>query len=731
MSSNASRLALATALSFGFFSASAAAEEQDRAPANSEEERIEDDLHDRRVDYQGNIIVSAVGLKQLDILAGTSVFEPDDIQRNLNGQLGEVLAKLPGVSATGFAPGSSRPVLRGFQGERVRVLIDGIGSADVSNTSVDHATTIDPLNAERIEVLRGPAVLLYGSQAIGGAVNVVDKRLPRRIPEEPLHFDAIAAFNTAYDLRQGAASIDIPLGPQFVFHIDGSYRETDDLEIAGFQLAPELREEVLETAQEEFEEGEFEEAEELFEIADQRGSVPNSATQTWTVNGGLGFVAGESSFSASIGWYDTEYGVPGRPGAEHHHGEEGDDHDEDDHDEEEHGEEEGAEIVSIDLEQFRADFLGKIALGEGFFQQLNLRAGFSDYTHTEFEGDEVGTVFDTQALEGRLELVQRDTRSWRGAVGLQYRYRDFFAEGAEAYVAPNETNQLALFTLQEFGSGPFQIEAAARAEFTNVESQPLGIERDFDTFSGALGLIWEGDEALRAGVNISRAERAPSAEELFSEGPHIATQAFEVGDPDLKSESAWGVEGFVRGKVGTAQFNLAVFQQWFDDYIYLLATGAEEDELPVFQYLQQDADYFGVEGELTLPLWDNGEFTLLSDVRASYIQAELDDGSDVPRIPPLTLLGALEAQTSAVDVRAELQWFAEQNDVAAFETQTDDFALVNFSVTWRPLREARNLNILVGVDNAFDTKGRRHASFTKDFVPLAGRNFKASARFSF
>lgn len=715
-----SRLALATALSCAALATPAAAQDQDNNTA-SQDERIEDDLHSRQVDYQGNIIVSAAGLEQLDILAGTSVFEADDVQRNLDGQIGEVLAKLPGVSATGFAPGASRPVLRGFQGERVRVLIDGLGTADVSNTSVDHATTIDPLTAERIEVLRGPAVLLYGSQAIGGAVNVIDKRIPRRIPDEGFHLDAIAAWNSATDLRQGGASLDVPIGPNFVFHVDGSYRNTDDLEIGGLQIARPLREELFALADEEELEGELEEAEEIREAAAQEGFVPNTGTETWTANAGFGVILGESTFGASIGWYDTDYGVPGRPGTEHAH-EEG---------EEEEEEEEGEEIVTIGLEQFRADFRGDIALGTGFFQRLNLRVGYSDYTHTEFEGDEIGTVFDSESIEARLELVQKETGPWRGAIGVQYLHRDFFAEGAEAYVPPNVTDQVGIFALQEFGTGPFQVEAAGRIELTDVESQEVGIERDFETFSGAIGLIYEADEAFRAGVNLSRAERAPSAEELFSNGPHIATQAFEIGDPTFSTESAWGIEGFARGRVGTAQFSFAIYQQWFDDYIFLDGIGGEEDGLPIFQYFQDDATYFGVEGEISMPLYDTGDFTLLGDVRGSYINAELDDGSAIPRIPPIELLGALEAQTAAFDVRAEVQWFGEQDDVAAFETETDSFTLVNASVAWRPLPNRENVTLLVGVDNIFDVVGRRHASFTKDFVPLAGRNFKANVRFSF
>ncbi len=698
--------------------ADTAQQDRDDPEAAAEADRVEDDLHSRRVDYKGNIVVTAAGLKQFDLLAGTSVFESEDIQRNLAGQIGDVLAKLPGVSATGFAPGSSRPVLRGFQGERVRVLVDGIGTADVSNTSVDHATSIDPLTAERIEVLRGPAVLLYGSQAIGGAVNVIDKRIPTRLPAEGFHFDALAAADSASDLRTGGASLDLPVGQSLVLHVDGSWRKSENLEIAGFQLSPSLRAELLAEAAEEEREGEFEEAAELREAAGQQGFIPNTGSETWTVNGGFGLILGESTFGASVGYYDTQYGVPTRPGIAHHGHEGGE-------------EEEGEEFVSIALDQVRADFKADIFLGDGFFSNLKLRAGYSDYAHTEFEGDEVGTTFDSEAIEARAELVQNPRGTSRGAIGLHYRFRDFAADGAEAYVAPNLTDQISVFALQEFGRGPFQIELAGRYELTDVSAPTLGLERDFDTLSGALGLIFEGEETFRTGINLSRAERAPSAEELFSNGPHIATQAFEIGDPDLASEKAWGIEGFVRGKTDWATFNLAVFKQWFDDYIYLSETGDEEDELPVFAYLQQDAEYFGVEGDVRVPLLDTGSLALLADFAGSYVRATLGDGSNVPRIPPVSLLGALEAQTRAFDVRGEVQWFAEQDKVAAFETPTDGFTLVNALVSWRPLKTNENLTLQFAADNIFDVSGRRHASFTKEFVPMAGRNFRVSARLSF
>jgi len=707
-----SRLALASVLSLAFVaSPSLAQDEGDSSAGNSDQK---EDPH-----YRGNIIVAAEGLEDLDFIAGQDVIGLAEIQRDLSGQIGDLLIKVPGVSATSFTPGASRPILRGLDGERVRVLIDGLGTADVGNTSADHATTIDPLTVERVEVLRGPGALLFGSQAIGGVVNVIDRRIPVAVPENGFRLEGLTAFDTASDLRSGGATLDVGLGDSIAFTFGGSFRETDDLEIPGFQLSDDFRADILGDADEEEAEGELEEAEELREAANQEGFIPNSFTETWTAHGGVGFFVGESSFGASVSYYDTDYGLVGNPEGGHAE-EEGEGGEE---------EEEEEEIVTIGLEQLRVDFRGDIALGDGFFSRLKLRAGYSDYTHTEFEGPEVGTVFDTETFEARAELIQ----SGGGVIGAQFTSRDFSAVGEEAFVPANDTTQFAVFTVQEFNiSDRVEIEAAGRYERVDVESEPLGVDRGFDLFSGALSLILEASDDVRAGITGSRSERAPAGEELFANGPHIATQQFEIGDINLDTESAWGIETFVRGEAGPVQFGAAIFYQSFDDFIFLNATGEEEDELPVFVFLQQDANFFGFEADLVLPLIDNDSFKLTSDLRASYVSADLSDNENgVPRIPPVSLLGALEGEYDAFTLRGEVQWFGEQNEVSEFEPPTDDFAFVNAYLSWRPLQDNRSVVVQLAAENIFDVTGRRHSSFTKEFVPLPGRNIRASVRVGF
>ena len=671
------------------------------------------------------IVVTGHLVRELDLLAGKSVVTGTELQRDMRPQLGDTLSKQAGVSATSFSPGASRPVLRGFQGERIRVLTDGIGSIDVSNTSADHAVTIDPLTAERIEVLRGPAVLLFGGQAIGGAVNVIDRRIPRIVPDDGVHVDATGGLGSAADERSIGAAADVALGKGgFVVHVDGSFRRSDDLRVGGYVLSPELRAEQLAIAEEELAEGHAEEAAEALELANQRGKIPNSATEQKSGGIGAALIRDKFNIGASVSIFDSDYGVPMRPGAEHHHegGEGGEGNEDEGH---------GAAPVSIKLRQVRGDLRGEYKLDEGFLEGIRLRVGGADYKHTEFEGEEVGTIFKSNGVEGRLELVQRDRQGWRGASGAQYFSRDFEAVGAEAFLPPNKTSQIGLFTLQEFQLGPIGFEAAARIERSRARAASIDVERRFTAVSGALGASYALAEHVEAGVNVSRTERAPSAEELFSNGPHIATQAFEIGNPDLRKEKSLGAEAYFRVDRRNLEVNLTGFINKFDDFVFEAATGDEQDELPVFQYFQRDATYYGFEAELSAPLFRAGGFRFVGDVVADYVRATVKGAGPVPRIPPLRLLGGLEAQSDRLDGRMEVEWVADQDRVASFETPTDGHTLVNASLAWRPWGKARETAIVLSANNIFDADARRHASFTKGFVPMAGRDIRLSARFSF
>jgi len=657
-------------------------------------------------DAPQNIVVTAPFARDADTsLSGVSILSGTELVRQIRPTIGETLARTPGVSATSFGPNASRPVLRGFQGDRVRVLTDGIGSFDVSNTSVDHAVVINPLTADRIEVLRGPSALLYGSSAIGGVVNVIDSRIPRRVPDEPIHVDALASYGSAANERSGSGAIEAPLLGKIVFHLDGSYTRTGDLETGGYLLSPALRAQATAST----DQG-------VRDLAGLKGRLPNSSAETWEVAGGAAIVTDTGNFGVSVSRYDNLYGVPVRfsldPSVE-------------------------AEQVRLKMKQTREDMRAEVDTGGNVLEKIRFRAGHADYQHAEIEeSGEVGTRFFNDSYEARLELVQKQRGNWRGAVGGQMLIRDFNVIGDEAFLPKNETQQYGLFTLQEFDFGPLKAEAGARYEHSSLTADAndtLGnpaLSRDYNAYSGSLGASIAVADGVRLGLNGSHTERAPSAEELFANGPHAGTQSFEVGSPDFKKERSWGLEATARAKFDRFTMSASAYHSWFDNYIYETQTGAVEDDLPVFAYNQAKARYYGFEVQGAATLAKFGEYDFLADASADYVRARIIGSGPAPRIPPLRLLGGLELKAPRSSGRIEVEWSDRQDRTQPFETDTDSFTLVNAAVTVQPFASNRT-TLVLSANNIFDTVARRHASFLKDYAPLAGRDLRATMRFTF
>ncbi len=668
---------------------------------------------DHHLDDPEIVVTAVYSRNQADILAGTSVMTGDDLKRERRPTIGETLARLPGVSATSFGPNASRPVLRGFQGERVRVLADGIGSFDVSNTSVDHAVVINPLTADRIEVLRGPTALLFGSSAIGGVVNVIDSRIPRTVPKSGFHADAIATYGSAAQERSFGSRADLGLGENFVIHLDGSYLKTDDLRAGGFVLTAPLRAEA-ETSSDS----------EIADLADLKGRIPNSAGRTWELAGGFAYITPQFNFGASLSRYDSLYGVPVRyvtvaP-------DEG---------------EEGPEEVRLDVKQTRVDVRGEYAPETGFFDAIKFRGGYANYKHNELEDTgEIGTTFRSKGQEARLELVQRDQDGWRGAVGAQYLRRSLNIVGEEKFLPRSTTRQLGLFTVQSFDLGAFRAEAGARIESSRLRADAdadLGnpaLSRGFTALSGSLGGNYEVAGGVRLGVNLSYTQRAPSAEELFSNGPHAGTQAFEVGNPLFDKEKSTGIELVLKANSGPFRFSGSLYHSWFSNFIYEQPDGTEEDGLPVFTFLQDKARHYGFEAEAAYDVVKRDDLTVTFDMVADQSRTTLiRSGPDTsaPRIPAFRLLGGVEANTDKIGLRAEVEHVAGQRRLAAFETSTKSYTLVNASLSTRPWGAEKDVALILSLNNVFDVDARRHASFLKDYAPLSGRDFRATLQFGF
>ena len=658
------------------------------------------------------VVTGALQSSRLDALSGVAILQGNALDTAMRPSIGDTLAHTPGASATSFGPNASRPVLRGLQGERVRVLTNGIGSIDVSNTSADHATVVNPLLAERVEVLRGPQSLLYGSAAIGGVVNVIDRRIPTSVPDEPVHLDSLAIFGSAASERSISAAADAPLGAGWVAHFDGSFMKSDDLRIGGFALTPQLRTEAIASSM-----LPPDPASNIDFAANAavRGKLPNTASRTWNAGAGIAKVSDRATFGAAYSHYDSLYGVPIRFATEPGQARDG---------------------PRLKLQQDRIDGLIQIDPEGGLIEKAVLRAAYADYSHAELAEDgSIGTQFFNRGLEARLELTQAHRGVWKGVSGAQFVTRKFNVAGDEAFLPKNSGRQIGLFTLQQLETGPLKIEAGARYEHSRVTAKPSPDQtqfvagmRVFDTVSASLGALYNFTPGWKFGLNLSRTARAPAAEELFANGAHAGTQAFEVGNPALRTERAFSAEAILRGSGGGYTIEASAYHSWFSNYIFDVRTGALGDGLPVYEIRQADARYFGFEIQGSVEIVRTGNWKLSGDALADYVHANISGSGPAPRIPAFRALAGLSLKSPAFDLRAEVEQVAAQNRLARFETHTPAYTMVNAELGWRPLGKDRPLNLIVSANNIFNVNARRHASFLKDYAPLAGRDIRFSAR---
>ena len=630
-----------------------------------------------------------------------SVLAGEELDARKAGTLGETLERQSGVQSSYFGAGVGRPIIRGQDGARVQVLSSGSASLDVSTVSADHAVTIEPFLADQIEVLKGPATLLYGSGAIGGAVNVVDGRIPTAPVGKTVSGRAEIRHGSAAGENVGMARLDADAGA-LTLHVDAFRRDSGDYEIPGFAFSPALVAE------------ELAEGEELEHFA--RGKLPNSALETQ--GGGLGasWFGERAWFGASAGTYRTNYGIP--PGA-HAHEEEGG----------APAEEEEPEVVRLDMRQDRFEFRGGLR-GVGPLQEINYRVTRSLYEHTEFEGEEVGTVFENVGTEARIEAVQNEFNGWRGAVGLQYGHRDFSAIGDEAFVPPSISRDLGLFVLQERDFGDFKLELGARHDRVSVDPEN-GATVDRNATSLAVGGLWHFSDVMHLSLNLDRAERAPTAEELFSDGPHIATQSFEIGNAGLDVETSTSAEIGLHLHQGRFEGKASVYRSSYGNYIYLVDTGAEEDDLPVRAWVQGDATFTGWELEGSVDLFENASGLWQLRLFADAVDAKLDGGGRLPRIAPGRVGADLNWSLDGWRARVGAVRVADQDDVAELESPTEGYTRVDAglayhwdvgSAGWEAFFEGRNLT---------DEDARVHTSYLKDFAPLPGRNLAVGLRVAF
>ena len=660
------------------------------------------------------------------------------LRKDAAASLGETLAAQLGVHSASFGPGVGLPIIRGQSGNRVQVLQNSTWVSDASTVSPDHANSLDPHLAERIEVIRGPATLLYGSGAIGGVVNVLDGRVPSRTFESPeLLLEQSRA--SAGDEDKTIAKLDFSLGRLSV-HLDHLSRKNDLLEIPGDSFDASLMASHEEEEHEEGEGGDEDGHDEEEMPFSSRGHIANSDATARGGSGGVSLVGERGYIGVAFNQLEASYGLP--PGthdhAHEHEGEEGQGEGEEGHDHE--GEDPLA--VRLDQETSRHELAAQLDFPDAWVESIALRYSFTDYQHQELEieGDEalVGTLYDREGHETRLTLRHSPLGAWQGVIGVQASSSDFSALGAEAFIPETKEEASALFLVERWEAGRLALELGARVEDASRDPGS-GCGRDERPVSLSASLLLDVTGSDKLLLALADSERAPTTEELYSnvapgscaplpeedQVAHAATGLLEVGDPQLGKETAQSLELGWRRHTGSWTAEVNAYHKRIADYIYL-----SEVEEGHAAYLAEDAVFQGLEARLAFPIptpFLPGETRL--EFSADLVEAEFDSGDFLPRTPParagLRLAHLAERWTLELSVQEVLK----QSDRAPEETQTGGYTRLGLYADYHlPLGRRAEAQFFLKGSNLLDEEIRHHTSLLKAFAPEAGLSWKLGLR---
>lgn len=660
------------------------------AAAQEEEGHAHEHAHEEH-DTSETIVVTGSPLEHSrdELALPVDRIERSEMLGNLGSTLGETLSRVPGLTTTGFASGASRPVVRGQDAFRTEVLEDGLRTQDVSQESPDHGVPINPLAAQRTEVIRGPATVRYGGGASAGVVNVITSRVPDRKPAEAISGDVYGGIGLLADERDLAATLDGAVG-DFAWHADGALRRANNYSIPN-DANPHTQ--------------------------------PGSQLESYSGSVGGAYLLGDlGRLGFAYTRAEDRYGIP-----------------------------EEDEPVEIDMHIDRYRFEGELTPELAGIEEVRVRGVYSDYEHDEIADGDVGQTYRNEEFDGRLELVHQRFAGFDGALGIHGRHRDFRAEGEAAeFLSPTETRMVAAYLFEERELASNLVgEIGFRAEYTNVEGTDIAdVEHDLDfvPLSGSLALLYDPLDWLGIGLNASVSQRAPTQVELFARGAHEATATFERGNSNLDEENAYSGELRATARSGRGRLEGAVFVTQYDGFIYGSLTGdtvdedgnpiapADPDALLELEYLGRDARFFG--GELSgnydlihLPFGEIGLDGRFDVVRARFTKG---GGENLPRIVPIRWGGGIYFAGDSIDARIGFLRNEAQNRTSDFDSSTASFTYLDASLTYRfePVEGLRLEANVIG-RNLNDVRGRNHVAFNKDDIQLPGRNIRFGLRARF
>ena len=623
----------------------------------------------------------------VDFIPSVSKIEGKELQKRRQTSLGDTLQSEAGVTSTQFGPNASRPVIRGLDGDRIRILQNSLGTLDASTQSLDHAIPVDVLTLESIEIVRGPMSLLYGSSAVGGVVNLVTNRVHSTF-EEGFNSQVLTQGETVNNGLSSGATMNYGSN-RWMFHVDGSTRNLQDQEIPGHARSSKIRStDPLPPGEEE-----------------AKDKLPNSFNKQDNVAAGVSRIFDQGYLGVSFNHFNTSYGSVAE------------------------------EEVSIDMTQNRFELHGEYRPENSVFSKFKLKSAQSDYFHKEIEGGETGTEFKNNGNETRLEALNKKGNV-EGVSGIQTQIFKFSANGDEAFLPKTDTQKYALFTYQELRIEKHAYSVGGRIENSDIAKKSSANfgdsdEKSFATWNGSLGYQYKFNNEHSLSSSFSYTERAPNFQELYAGGAHLATGTFEQGDTSLNKEKAYALELSFKRDTGNHRLVANIYGQRFNDFIFLNPTGATDggSGLPIYNYEQVNAVFYGgdIENKNKLGVFNSGLLNLVT--KFDIVRAKnTTTGDNLPRISPPRLSAGLEYQKDKWSTDVEVQYVTNQTKTAPNENRTDAYSLVNAGYSYDLTSDRFAVNLFARVRNIFDVEARNHVSTLKEIAPLPGRNFILGAQ---
>ena len=687
------------------------------------------------------VTASPLGRSEFDLAQPVSVLSGDKLQLKIQPTLGDTLNGEPGITGSHFTNGASRPIIRGLSDNRVLILQNGTNVFDVSNLSPDHNPSVQPLLSQRIDVVRGPATILYGSSAIGGVVNVIDNSIATAPLAKPFNIE----INTRYsspDTEFGSAfAIDFMPTKHLVLHLDGSLLTTNDVHIPGYALTPAIQDSL--SPEQKARGNAF--------GGNPKFLVPNTRVNTKTLGGGASYVWDKGFVGFSFEQYSSYYGVPDDPQVD--------------------DPSEMPDPVHLTISKQRYSFHSGLVDPLPYFTNADLKFSYNDYKHLELDGTSIGSTFLTHGFDSRLELVHQAFGPVTGSIGAQLTWAYLSILGEDAFLQPSNVWQGGLFDFEEIKlTSQLRLQIGGRVEINNttIDSDDPELtsltsssqqNQTFVPLSAAAGLIYDFAKDTNAALTVRYSERAPTPEELFARGPHDATFQYLVGNPDIGLEQVLGADLSIRKRDGIVTGSLSGFYNYFFNYIESTPTGEFVDDLQVFPYEGKQANFLGGEAlvafhllprNLTRTASSSDDKSVKSVItgegdneipnpndlylegKCDYVYAQdLTDNSPLPYMPPFRYTFALVYQGEKLGARVELMHAVNQDRVPEFETTTPGYTFLNASVNYSFDVGPTNYNVYVMGTNLLNQTARESTSYLKDVLPLPGAGVSVGIKMTF